>query len=80
MRAAKKVISNEHRVKSFSLAGISREINQARGYDMNPCDLLMRLEERGGTLYEAFAIAGTTTEEDEYFFIRSYVRKCIDNI
>ena len=69
------LISNEYRTSSMSIPSIMREANEARGYDLDPLDLLTQLEERGDALWRT-----ENSHESRKNFVSRYVSSAIANL
>ena len=76
----RKLISNEYRCQPMEPDLISREVNRARGFHMDPCELLMRLEERALALYESRTMPAYANDDDQYSFIQSWVGRKIEEM
>ena len=76
----KKLNSNQYRCKAMDPESISAEINRARGYHHDPCDILIRLEDRAEALYEARVPPTYDDDDDRVFFIRAWVGLKIDEL
>lgn len=76
----RKLISNEYRCQAMEPNKIASEVNRARGFHMDPCELLMRLEDRAIILYESRVPPAYSNEDDQYHFMKSWVGRKIDEL
>ncbi len=54
---------------------MAREVNAARGHDLDPLDLLILLEDRAAAAWQLDGVA-----EPQQRFMARYVRSAIDNL
>ncbi len=71
----KTLISNEYRTSSLSVPSVMTEANEARGYDLDPADLLIAFEEDADALWRA-----EQSEESREAFIDRFVSLAIANL
>ena len=71
----KTLISNEYRTSSLSVRSVMTEANEARGYDLDPADLLIAFEEDADALWKA-----EQSEESREAFIDRFVSLAIANL
>ena len=71
----KTLISNEFRTSSLSVPFVMTEANEARGYDLDPADLLIAFEEDAAALWKA-----EQSEEPREAFINRFVSLAIANL
>ncbi len=71
----KTLISNEHRTSSLSVPSVMTEANEARGYDLDPADLLIAFEEDADALWKA-----EQSEGPREAFIDRFVSLAIANL
>ena len=69
------LISNEYRTCSISSSSVMEEVNEARGYDLDPLDLLIALESRADTEWRQERPTGSRK-----IFVDCYVRSAIANL
>lgn len=46
------LISNAYRTTSLSIPSVQREVNEAKGYGLDPLELLIQLQDRADELWE----------------------------
>ncbi len=68
----KTLISNEYRTSSLSVPSVMTEANEARGYDLDPADLLIAFEEDADALWRA-----EQSEESREAFIDRFISLAI---
>ncbi len=71
----KTLISNEYRTSSLSVRSVMTEANEARGYDLDPADLLIAFEEDADALWKA-----EQSEEPRGAFVDRFVSLAISNL
>ncbi len=71
----KTLISNEYRTSSLSVPSVMTEANKARGYDLDPADLLIAFEEDADALWKA-----EQSEESREVFVDRFVSLAISNL
>ncbi len=71
----KTLISNEYRTSSLSVQSVMTEANEARGYDLDPADLLIDIEKDADALWKA-----EQSEEPREAFIDRFVSLAIANL
>ena len=69
------LISNEYRTCSLSIPSITEEVNEAKGRDLDPLDLLIALESRADTEWRE-----ERQSESRKNFVDRYIRSAIDNL
>ncbi len=69
------LISNEYRTCSINSPSVMEEVNEARGYDLDPLDLLITLENRADTEWRKERSTGSRK-----IFVNRYVRSAIANL
>ena len=74
------LISNEFRTVTMEPDLVSAEINRARGFHMDPCEILIRLEERGLSSYEQRTPPMCEVEADRTSYVRNWVQRHIDEL
>ena len=71
----KTLISNAYRTSSLSVPSVMTEANEARGYDLDPADLLIAFEEDADALWKA-----EQSEESRGVFVDRFVSLAISNL
>ena len=71
----KTLISNEYRTSSLSVPSVMTEANEARGYDLDPADLLIAFEENADALWKA-----EHSDESRKLFVDRFVSLAISNL
>jgi hypothetical protein len=66
------LISNSYRTSSLSIPSVQRELNETKGYDLDPLELLIGLEERAHVLWSA-----RHSTEPRAVFVDQYVADAI---
>ncbi len=69
------LISNEYRTCSISSPSVLEEVNEARGYDLDPLDLLITLENCADAEWRKERSNGSRK-----IFVNRYVRSAIANL
>ncbi len=71
----KTLMSNEYRTASLSIPSVMGEANEARGYDLDPADLLIAFEEDADALWKA-----EQSGESRGVFVDRFVSLAIANL
>jgi len=66
------LISNSYRTSSLSILSVQRELNETKGYHLDPLELLIGLEERAHAIWRA-----RRSSEPRALFVEQYVADAI---
>ena len=69
------LISNEYRTCSMSDPGIAEAVNEAKGRDLDPLEMLIELEERADVLWNV-----ERPRVSRRSFVEAYVSMALENL
>ncbi len=71
----KTLMSNEYLTASLSIPSVMREANEAKGYGLDPADLLIELEERAQIQWRS-----ECPQAPQKSFVHRYIQAAIANL